>query len=146
MHLSHFRCPQKCQTNVFLLYCVFQLYSLNEYKPPISKAKMTQITKSAIKAIKVSICCKCRKGKLSQCASLTACTQRLHRASSYMWHHSRGGEDPPHCIAPFKGTCSLLPNSCIHIFIHITNTFLQKQFISAFLFCIRNWRRQNLCK
>ncbi|KAG9336116.1 hypothetical protein JZ751_002463 [Albula glossodonta] len=28
------------------------LYSLNEYKPPISKAKMTQITKSAIKAIK----------------------------------------------------------------------------------------------
>ncbi|EMP38081.1 Protein SCAF8, partial [Chelonia mydas] len=29
-----------------------QLYSLNEYKPPISKAKMTQITKAAIKAIK----------------------------------------------------------------------------------------------
>ncbi|KAF7704024.1 SR-related and CTD-associated factor 8 [Silurus meridionalis] len=29
-----------------------ELYSLNEYKPPISKAKMTQITKSAIKAIK----------------------------------------------------------------------------------------------
>uniref|UniRef100_A0A4W5KHX7 SR-related CTD associated factor 8 n=1 Tax=Hucho hucho TaxID=62062 RepID=A0A4W5KHX7_9TELE len=28
------------------------LYSLNEYKPPISKAKMTNITKSAIKAIK----------------------------------------------------------------------------------------------
>ncbi|KAI4804500.1 hypothetical protein KUCAC02_026126, partial [Chaenocephalus aceratus] len=28
------------------------LYSLNEYKPPISKAKMTQITKSGIKAIK----------------------------------------------------------------------------------------------
>ncbi|XP_053566951.1 SR-related and CTD-associated factor 8 isoform X2 [Bombina bombina] len=28
------------------------LYSLNDYKPPISKAKMTQITKSAIKAIK----------------------------------------------------------------------------------------------
>ncbi|NXX85208.1 SCAF8 protein, partial [Urocolius indicus] len=30
----------------------FQLYSLNDYKPPISKAKMTQITKAAIKAIK----------------------------------------------------------------------------------------------
>ncbi|CAG09877.1 unnamed protein product, partial [Tetraodon nigroviridis] len=30
-----------------------QLYSLNEYKPPISKAKMTQITKSGIKAIKI---------------------------------------------------------------------------------------------
>ncbi|KAG9347377.1 hypothetical protein JZ751_004944 [Albula glossodonta] len=29
-----------------------ELYSLNEYKPPISKAKMTQITKTAIKAIK----------------------------------------------------------------------------------------------
>lgn len=29
-----------------------ELYSLNEYKPPISKAKMTQITKLAIKAIK----------------------------------------------------------------------------------------------
>nr|XP_015209546.1 PREDICTED: protein SCAF8 isoform X1 [Lepisosteus oculatus] len=29
-----------------------ELYTLNEYKPPISKAKMTQITKSAIKAIK----------------------------------------------------------------------------------------------
>ncbi|XP_065444926.1 SR-related and CTD-associated factor 8 isoform X9 [Chrysemys picta bellii] len=29
-----------------------ELYSLNEYKPPISKAKMTQITKAAIKAIK----------------------------------------------------------------------------------------------
>ncbi|NXV27561.1 SCAF8 protein, partial [Rissa tridactyla] len=29
-----------------------QLYSLNDYKPPISKAKMTQITKAAIKAIK----------------------------------------------------------------------------------------------
>uniref|UniRef100_A0A8C7JRU3 SR-related CTD associated factor 8 n=1 Tax=Oncorhynchus kisutch TaxID=8019 RepID=A0A8C7JRU3_ONCKI len=28
------------------------LFSLNEYKPPISKAKMTNITKSAIKAIK----------------------------------------------------------------------------------------------
>ncbi|XP_055982351.1 SR-related and CTD-associated factor 8 isoform X1 [Sorex fumeus] len=28
------------------------LYSLNDYKPPISKAKMTQITKAAIKAIK----------------------------------------------------------------------------------------------
>uniref|UniRef100_A0A8C1QXX3 SR-related CTD associated factor 8 n=1 Tax=Cyprinus carpio TaxID=7962 RepID=A0A8C1QXX3_CYPCA len=33
-------------------FMFFQLYSLNEYKPPISKAKMTQITKSAIKAIK----------------------------------------------------------------------------------------------
>ncbi|KAG7226250.1 hypothetical protein INR49_003000 [Caranx melampygus] len=32
-----------------------ELYSLNEYKPPISKAKMTQITKSGIKAIKVSM-------------------------------------------------------------------------------------------
>ena len=31
----------------------WQLYSLNDYKPPISKAKMTQITKAAIKAIKV---------------------------------------------------------------------------------------------
>uniref|UniRef100_A0A8D0ADG2 SR-related CTD associated factor 8 n=1 Tax=Sander lucioperca TaxID=283035 RepID=A0A8D0ADG2_SANLU len=31
---------------------MFTLYSLNEYKPPISKAKMTQITKSGIKAIK----------------------------------------------------------------------------------------------
>ncbi|NWW85154.1 SCAF8 protein, partial [Rhynochetos jubatus] len=30
----------------------WQLYSLNDYKPPISKAKMTQITKAAIKAIK----------------------------------------------------------------------------------------------
>ncbi|KAK6490176.1 SR-related and CTD-associated factor 8 [Huso huso] len=29
-----------------------ELYSLNDYKPPISKAKMTQITKLAIKAIK----------------------------------------------------------------------------------------------
>ncbi|CAH2251625.1 SCAF8 isoform X1 [Pelobates cultripes] len=29
-----------------------ELYSLNDYKPPISKAKMTQITKSAIKALK----------------------------------------------------------------------------------------------
>uniref|UniRef100_A0A8C7WQ81 SR-related CTD associated factor 8 n=1 Tax=Oryzias sinensis TaxID=183150 RepID=A0A8C7WQ81_9TELE len=29
-----------------------ELYSLNEYRPPISKAKMTQITKSGIKAIK----------------------------------------------------------------------------------------------
>ncbi|NXH20242.1 SCAF8 protein, partial [Bucco capensis] len=29
-----------------------QLYSLKDYKPPISKAKMTQITKAAIKAIK----------------------------------------------------------------------------------------------
>ncbi|XP_029327209.1 protein SCAF8 isoform X5 [Mus caroli] len=29
-----------------------ELYSLNDYKPPISKAKMTQITKAAIKAIK----------------------------------------------------------------------------------------------
>uniref|UniRef100_A0A8C3PX94 SR-related CTD associated factor 8 n=1 Tax=Chrysolophus pictus TaxID=9089 RepID=A0A8C3PX94_CHRPC len=29
-----------------------KLYSLNDYKPPISKAKMTQITKAAIKAIK----------------------------------------------------------------------------------------------
>ncbi|KAI1240899.1 hypothetical protein IHE44_0009347 [Lamprotornis superbus] len=28
------------------------MYSLNDYKPPISKAKMTQITKAAIKAIK----------------------------------------------------------------------------------------------
>lgn len=36
---------------------IFQLYSLNEYKPPISKAKMTQITKSGIKAIKVSMQC-----------------------------------------------------------------------------------------
>lgn len=35
------------------LFSSFQLYSLNDYKPPISKAKMTQITKAAIKAIKV---------------------------------------------------------------------------------------------
>uniref|UniRef100_A0AAY4CLH4 SR-related CTD associated factor 8 n=1 Tax=Denticeps clupeoides TaxID=299321 RepID=A0AAY4CLH4_9TELE len=35
-----------------LLVEMIPLYSLNEYKPPISKAKMTQITKSAIKAIK----------------------------------------------------------------------------------------------
>ncbi|XP_041420423.1 SR-related and CTD-associated factor 8 isoform X1 [Xenopus laevis] len=34
------------------LYRTSQLFSLNDYKPPISKAKMTQITKSAIKAIK----------------------------------------------------------------------------------------------
>nr|XP_025978031.1 protein SCAF8 isoform X2 [Dromaius novaehollandiae] len=31
---------------------MLNLYSLNDYKPPISKAKMTQITKAAIKAIK----------------------------------------------------------------------------------------------
>ncbi|MED6235333.1 hypothetical protein ATANTOWER_023513 [Ataeniobius toweri] len=31
-----------------------ELYTLTEYKPPISKAKMTQITKSGIKAIKLS--------------------------------------------------------------------------------------------
>ncbi|NWQ74017.1 SCAF8 protein, partial [Columbina picui] len=36
----------------FVLFCFWQLYSLNDYKPPISKAKMTQITKAAIKAIK----------------------------------------------------------------------------------------------
>lgn len=35
------------------VFVFFQLYSLNDYKPPISKAKMTQITKAAIKAIKV---------------------------------------------------------------------------------------------
>ncbi|NXD11357.1 SCAF8 protein, partial [Nothocercus nigrocapillus] len=34
------------------LFLFSQLYSLNDYKPPISKAKMTQITKAAIKAIK----------------------------------------------------------------------------------------------
>ncbi|KAE8601860.1 hypothetical protein XENTR_v10013817 [Xenopus tropicalis] len=34
------------------LYRTSQLYSLNDYRPPISKAKMTQITKAAIKAIK----------------------------------------------------------------------------------------------
>lgn len=39
----------------FFVCFFFQLYSLNEYKPPISKAKMTQITKSGIKAIKVSM-------------------------------------------------------------------------------------------
>lgn len=40
--------------NIFLITFFFwQLYSLNDYKPPISKAKMTQITKAAIKAIKV---------------------------------------------------------------------------------------------
>uniref|UniRef100_A0A8C4DDZ6 SR-related CTD associated factor 8 n=1 Tax=Dicentrarchus labrax TaxID=13489 RepID=A0A8C4DDZ6_DICLA len=37
---------------MFFLFIFFNLYSLNEYKPPISKAKMTQITKSGIKAIK----------------------------------------------------------------------------------------------
>ncbi|NXE20023.1 SCAF8 protein, partial [Ardeotis kori] len=37
---------------VFLVFFFWQLYSLNDYKPPISKAKMTQITKAAIKAIK----------------------------------------------------------------------------------------------
>lgn len=36
-----------------LFFFFWQLYSLNDYKPPISKAKMTQITKAAIKAIKV---------------------------------------------------------------------------------------------
>jgi hypothetical protein len=41
--------------SVFKICSFFhQLYSLNDYKPPISKAKMTQITKAAIKAIKVS--------------------------------------------------------------------------------------------
>lgn len=40
---------------LFFFVFFFQLYSLNEYKPPISKAKMTQITKSGIKAIKVSM-------------------------------------------------------------------------------------------
>ncbi|NXF05925.1 SCAF8 protein, partial [Smithornis capensis] len=38
---------------IFMVTSIFwQLYSLNDYKPPISKAKMTQITKAAIKAIK----------------------------------------------------------------------------------------------
>ncbi|NXV75457.1 SCAF8 protein, partial [Atlantisia rogersi] len=38
---------------LIIVFCFFfQLYSLNDYKPPISKAKMTQITKAAIKAIK----------------------------------------------------------------------------------------------
>ncbi|NXL45693.1 SCAF8 protein, partial [Podilymbus podiceps] len=36
----------------FVCLVFWQLYSLNDYKPPISKAKMTQITKAAIKAIK----------------------------------------------------------------------------------------------
>ncbi|NXD84225.1 SCAF8 protein, partial [Halcyon senegalensis] len=36
----------------FVCLVFLQLYSLNDYKPPISKAKMTQITKAAIKAIK----------------------------------------------------------------------------------------------
>lgn len=45
------------QAVLCLLLFIFQLYSLNEYKPPISKAKMTQITKSGIKAIKVSMQC-----------------------------------------------------------------------------------------
>ncbi|NWH57954.1 SCAF8 protein, partial [Geococcyx californianus] len=35
-----------------IFFFLLQLYSLNDYKPPISKAKMTQITKAAIKAIK----------------------------------------------------------------------------------------------
>ncbi|CDQ58381.1 unnamed protein product [Oncorhynchus mykiss] len=42
----------RCLKGLFPSLFVFQLYSLNEYKPPISKAKMTNITKSAIKAIK----------------------------------------------------------------------------------------------
>ncbi|NXJ80948.1 SCAF8 protein, partial [Trogon melanurus] len=37
---------------ITLFFFSLQLYSLNDYKPPISKAKMTQITKAAIKAIK----------------------------------------------------------------------------------------------
>ncbi|NXW86002.1 SCAF8 protein, partial [Alopecoenas beccarii] len=37
---------------VWFCFVFWQLYSLNDYKPPISKAKMTQITKAAIKAIK----------------------------------------------------------------------------------------------
>ncbi|KAM8952976.1 SR-related and CTD-associated factor 8 [Pelodytes ibericus] len=40
-----------CNVNKNVLFSS-QLYSLNDYKPPISKAKMTQITKAAIKAIK----------------------------------------------------------------------------------------------
>lgn len=47
------------ETKIYIMEAVKsfngELYSLNEYKPPISKAKMTQITKSAIKAIKVSM-------------------------------------------------------------------------------------------
>ena len=37
---------------LLLLFCL-QLSSLYEVKPPISRAKMTSVTKSAIKAIKL---------------------------------------------------------------------------------------------
>lgn len=37
---------------IVLLLC-FQLYSIMDMKPPISKAKMTAITRNAIKAIKL---------------------------------------------------------------------------------------------
>lgn len=37
----------------FFFFVVFQLYSITEMKPPISKAKMTAITRNAIKAIKL---------------------------------------------------------------------------------------------
>lgn len=43
----------ECISDHFIVVFFLQLYSLNDYKPPISKAKMTQITKAAIKAIKV---------------------------------------------------------------------------------------------
>lgn len=37
------------------MYCMFynQLFSMIDMKPPISRAKMMSVTKSAIKAIKV---------------------------------------------------------------------------------------------
>lgn len=50
----HILCVNK-HVLLFIFFFPPQLYSLNEYKPPISKAKMTQITKSGIKAIKVSM-------------------------------------------------------------------------------------------
>lgn len=43
-----FRC-----SNVLYSISIFQLSSLYEVKPPISKGKMTAITKSALKAVKL---------------------------------------------------------------------------------------------
>lgn len=50
-------CLSGCESDIWLSRYVFalQLFSLMDSKPPISRAKMISITKSAIKAIKVSI-------------------------------------------------------------------------------------------
>lgn len=78
--------------DVLCSHFIFQLYSLNEYKPPISKAKMTQITKSGIKAIKVSMQCKCMKqvmvrkqiqGKCSSLLMLKQISMHNHPAMSF---------------------------------------------------------------